>query len=35
MTEILAMMDTCKFIERYSVYNWVEEKRSLFGRISI
>ena len=30
MTEILAMMDTCKFIERYSVYNWVEEKRSLF-----
>lgn len=30
MEEILAMMDTCSFIERYSVYNWVEEKRALF-----
>lgn len=30
MEEVLAMMDTCSFIERYSVYNWVEEKRSLF-----
>ncbi len=30
MEEVLAMMDTCDFIERYSVYNWVEEKRSLF-----
>lgn len=28
--EVLAMMDTCSFIERYSLYNWVEEKRSLF-----
>ena len=30
ITEILAMMDTCSFIERYSIYNWVEEKRSMF-----
>ncbi len=30
MEEVLQMMDTCSFIERYSVYNWVEEKRSLF-----
>lgn len=30
MTEVLAMMDTCDFIERYSVYNWVEQKRALF-----
>jgi len=30
MEEVLAMMDTCSFIERYSVYNWVEEKRALF-----
>lgn len=32
MEEILAMMDTCKFVERYSVYNWVEEKRALFWK---
>lgn len=30
MEEVLAMMDTCSFIERYSVYNWVEEKRAMF-----
>ncbi|MDE6134334.1 MAG: hypothetical protein K2F79_02025, partial [Muribaculaceae bacterium] len=30
MAEVLEMMDTCSFIERYSVYNWVEEKRALF-----
>ncbi len=30
MADVLAMMDTCDFIERYSVYNWVEEKRALF-----
>ncbi|MDE6853603.1 MAG: hypothetical protein K2J38_00940, partial [Muribaculaceae bacterium] len=30
MEEVLEMMDTCSFIERYSVYNWVEEKRSMF-----
>ena len=24
---ILQVMDTCSFIERYSIYNWVEEKR--------
>lgn len=30
MEEVLAMMDECDFIERYSIYNWVEEKRSLF-----
>ncbi len=28
--DITAMMDTCKFIERYSLYNWVEEKRAMF-----
>lgn len=28
--EVLAMMDTCSFIERYSIYNWVEEKRAMF-----
>ena len=28
--DILAMMDTCSFIERYSIYNWVEEKRAMF-----
>lgn len=32
MGEILAMMDTCQFIERYSIYNWVEEKRALFWK---
>ncbi len=30
--DITAMMDTCKFIERYSLYNWVEEKRALFWK---
>ena len=24
---ILQVMDTCSFVERYSIYNWVEEKR--------
>ncbi len=26
---ILHVMDTARFIERYSIYNWVEEKRAL------
>ncbi len=28
---ILTVMDTASFIERYSIYNWVEEKRSIIS----
>lgn len=27
--KILHMLDTCSFVERYSIYNWVEDKRAL------
>lgn len=27
--EILTVLDTCSFVERYSIYNWVEDKRAL------
>lgn len=29
LQKIIHMMDTCSFIERYSIYNWVEDKRAL------
>ncbi|MDR1763859.1 MAG: T9SS type A sorting domain-containing protein [Dysgonamonadaceae bacterium] len=29
LQKIINMMDTCSFIERYSIYNWVEDKRAL------
>lgn len=28
---ILEVMDTCSFIERYSIYNWVEDKRYMLS----
>lgn len=31
LTEILTMLDTCSFVERYSIYNWVEEKRMVIS----
>ena len=31
LQDILTVMDTCSFIERYSIYNWVEEKRMLIS----
>ncbi|MDR0682489.1 MAG: T9SS type A sorting domain-containing protein [Dysgonamonadaceae bacterium] len=29
LQKIIYMMDTCSFVERYSIYNWVEDKRAL------
>lgn len=29
LKEILTVMDTCSFVERYSIYNWVEDKRAV------
>jgi hypothetical protein len=29
LTTILTVMDTAHFIERYSIYNWVEDKRAI------
>ncbi|MCM1313718.1 MAG: glycosyl hydrolase [Roseburia sp.] len=29
LKNILAVMDTASFIERYSIYNWVEDKRAI------
>lgn len=29
LQQILTVMDTCSFIERYSIYNWVEDKRAV------
>lgn len=26
---ILTVMDTCSFVERYSIYNWVQDKRAI------
>ncbi len=31
LKDILTVMDTCSFIERYSIYNWVEEKRMIIS----
>ncbi len=28
---ILTVMDTCSFVERYSIYNWVEDKRMIIS----
>ena len=27
--KILQVLDTCSFVERYSIYNWVEDKRAM------
>ncbi len=32
LTAIVHMLDTCTFIERYSLYNWVEDKRMLIDK---
>ncbi|MCD8235542.1 MAG: glycosyl hydrolase [Prevotellaceae bacterium] len=29
LKEILTVMDTASFVERYSIYNWVEDKRAI------
>ena len=31
LQSILTVMDTCSFIERYSIYNWVEDKRMIIS----
>lgn len=31
LKDILTVMDTCSFIERYSIYNWVEDKRMIIS----
>lgn len=32
LTAIVHMLDTCSFIERYSIYNWVEDKRMIIDK---
>lgn len=32
LTAIIGMLDTCSFIERYSIYNWVEDKRMIIDK---
>ncbi len=32
LTAIVGMLDTCSFIERYSIYNWVEDKRMIIDK---
>lgn len=32
LTAIVHMLDTCSFIERYSLYNWVEDKRMVIDK---
>lgn len=32
---ILNVLDTCSFVERYSIYNWVEDKRALMLKGSL
>lgn len=32
LTAIVGMLDTCSFIERYSLYNWVEDKRMVIDK---
>lgn len=29
ITSIVSMLDTCSFVERYSIYNWVQDKRMI------
>lgn len=29
LQKILYVLDTCSFVERYSIYNWVEDKRAM------
>ena len=29
LKSILTVMDTCSFVERYSIYNWVQDKRAI------
>lgn len=29
LKQILTVMDTCSFVERYSIYNWVQDKRAI------
>ena len=29
LPKILYVMDTCQYVERYSIYNWVEDKRAI------
>lgn len=31
LQSILTVLDTCSFIERYSIYNWVEDKRMVIS----
>ena len=31
LQSILTVMDTCSFVERYSIYNWVEDKRMIIS----
>ena len=31
LTAILNVLDTCSFVERYSIYNWVEDKRMIIS----
>lgn len=32
ITAIVSMLDTCSFVERYSIYNWVEDKRMIIDK---
>lgn len=32
LTAIVYMLDTCSFVERYSLYNWVEDKRMVIDK---
>lgn len=32
LTAIIGLLDTCSFIERYSIYNWVEDKRMIIDK---
>ncbi|MBQ8968423.1 MAG: hypothetical protein IJ064_01635 [Bacteroidaceae bacterium] len=31
LQSILTVLDTCSFVERYSIYNWVEDKRMIIS----
>jgi hypothetical protein len=32
ISAIVSMLDTCSFVERYSIYNWVEDKRMMIDK---
>lgn len=35
LKDVLHMLDTCRFVERYSIYNWVSDRKALVeGKIS-